>query len=977
MFDRFFPMNPVKVLCVLLLLICFHPHTGHGALTYDPELEWQTLTTTHLRIHFHQGEKHLAQKTAMIGERIYASLATWFNWQPDFIDMILNDRVDYSNGAATPIPRNTMYLFMHPPDDLNTLEEFDDWLDLLIQHEMTHIFHLDKASGFPQDIRKIFGRTIADPFVFAAFPAVFQPVWMQEGLATFQETSLSRKVGRGQSAYFRMLMRMELMGGFKSIRQVNDSLVAWPPNTQYLYGVFFYQFLEERYGTPSIRGWIEEYSDNWIPFGINWTAEQVFQDKDMTELWEEFSVWIHARFQPEMEELRQHTIEEGERLTSDGYMTSMPQVTEDGSLWYLRNDYKSAGSLMRQIPGRESEAVLEVTHQTRFDADAHQGVLLTQLDLVRNLNTWSDLYHFNPETGELRQITEGGRYLFAIWGPEKNDILAVHTTSAGTALRRLNLKGEVLETLWDSENQEIISWPDLSPDGQNLVAMVWKPGKRWNLELFSLQNHTWTPLLETLEIEAHPRFSSEGTNVIFSANYGGRYNIYQLNLSDQQITPLTYLAGGGFYPFPAGDHLYYAGMSVTGLNIYRIALQSLPLPVSTETSPMFPLHDETTMTDADKGLSQGVTEPYSPWPGLKPTFWTPYLNFDSIRGEAGIMTGVSDPLNRHTYNLLAAYDVTNNWPLGTIMYSYDRWDPTLIFRLSREYRGYFDDFSEPPETAEETSIFRKITTFGAEMVFPWLKIQRQWLLRAGVLDWREELVDLRPDNISAALPLPDIPADSILGLALQYHSTKTWELSVSETDGTYVSLIAEDSDLLNNDYTGQVYTLDWRQFITITGLNVWAFRTTLGWGTDNPRPFQLGGNQQSTAIGQGSGSADNSFFGVRDYALRGYPEGLPDLRGRFLTLFSTEWRFPIARVERHLMTPPVGIHQLYGALFAENGDAGNQSEDAQKPHRSAGMEISFELLVGYSNALVIRTGVAQGLDEGGIYEGYISTNTSF
>ena len=160
-----------------------------------------------------------------------------------------------------PVPFNRSVLFMAPPSGPGGLEDFDDWMTLLITHEYTHILHLDKANQSPAALRKVFGR-----FLFL-FPNLFEPLWMIEGLATYKETDNSRGIGRGQSSLFNMMMRAEVQNGIKPVSQVNLPITSWPGGaTRYLYGVYFMVFLSEQYGDDKIQRFVESYSTNLLPF---------------------------------------------------------------------------------------------------------------------------------------------------------------------------------------------------------------------------------------------------------------------------------------------------------------------------------------------------------------------------------------------------------------------------------------------------------------------------------------------------------------------------------------------------------------------------------------------------------------------------------------------------------------------------------------------------------------------------------------
>ena len=143
-------MQRLCLVCAFILLFLF-ANTLKAAFTYDPALSWKTMSTPHFLFHYHDGEQDLANELAVIAERTHSQLSQYFNWIPDSpTQVILTDRMDFANGWATPLPRNTMTLIASPPDEINNLEDYDNWLEIVFMHEYTHVLHVDKVFGAPQ-----------------------------------------------------------------------------------------------------------------------------------------------------------------------------------------------------------------------------------------------------------------------------------------------------------------------------------------------------------------------------------------------------------------------------------------------------------------------------------------------------------------------------------------------------------------------------------------------------------------------------------------------------------------------------------------------------------------------------------------------------------------------------------------------------------------------------------------------------------
>src|SRR5438105_2853559 len=100
-----------------------------------PQVHWHTMFTPHFRIHFYDEERPLAERAAHIAERAHLRLTSYLNWLPaGRVDVTLNDHTDDANGFASSVPQNYLFGFGAPPASLDELNDFDDFLNLLITH---------------------------------------------------------------------------------------------------------------------------------------------------------------------------------------------------------------------------------------------------------------------------------------------------------------------------------------------------------------------------------------------------------------------------------------------------------------------------------------------------------------------------------------------------------------------------------------------------------------------------------------------------------------------------------------------------------------------------------------------------------------------------------------------------------------------------------------------------------------------------
>ena len=929
-----------------------------AALVHDPSLQWFTRESPHFIFHYHNGEEAITPKVAAMAERVHTRLSAWLPWSPSGkTEVIISDEMDFANGHATMFPARRMTIYVSAPAEINSLEDYDDWLEYVFSHEYLHILHLDKVNSLPAGLQNVFGRY---PLLF---PNALQPSWFIEGLATYVETDTQRGVGRGQSSYFDMLMRMEVANGVKPLRQINQPLSSWPIGyTPYLYGVHYYQFLRDKYGEASINKLVDNYSGNLIPFRINSTSERTF-GKDLSPLWDEFDQYLHAKYDPQLTTIRTAGVQQGNKLTADGYYAGPIRVLADGRVYFIANRGDTHAGLYQLVKGQAAHKLRDVNPSTRLDVHSQQGILMMQPEVCHSAAIYYDLYRVSLEGSGLDRLTHCARYHEAAWTIDGEHIIAAQYIAGKSTLHQLNQQGELQQVLWEGQDTTQLSALSMRPDGTGLVASVWRPQTGWNLEAFDFALRQWRKLTHDTQVENHPAFSSDGQWLYYSAEVQGVYNIVRLNLASGQREQLTNVLGGAFYPSLQQNTLYYIGYDASGFDVYALDTAKPTVLAASKTEQFTaPMDAQTT-----SAVPLSAAEPYGSLSGMSPTWWFPHLVIDQQRVELGAVTSGHDALERHTYAVDLAYDAKNNWLVGGADYIYDRYWPVLqLSGLSRTYL-YLDSNDEPLRVRRENIGI-------AQIILPYLTLEDSWTLRLAAIADQEKDIWLA-DGVT---PYNDT-RDNMGAVGITYRSTERYVKSISRNDGRDVRLVSEDSDALgSSDYTGKIYKIDWREFIALGGQHVLALRYVQGYGTDHPRPFRLGGIQSSTnALNYIFGGTADPIFNVRNYTLRGYKEGHTELEGRRMQLASGEYRFPLALIERGWMIPPLGIHQLHGTVFYESGAAWN-GDSPTKHYNSAGAELNADVDLFFNVRMQTVLGVAHGFDRDlGVKQIYLRIGHNF
>lgn len=243
---------------------------GAGAQV-DPSAHWRTLITPHFHSHFTPALEAQARLAATNAERAYDALARELVPPREPIDIVLADNVDYANGLTTEFPTNHIVLYAHPPTGVESLRFYGDWNALLIQHELTHVFHLDRARGWWAVAQHILGR---NPLVM---PNSYSPAWLTEGLAVYYESRLTGFGRIAGTAHRTIAAAAAADNDLPRLDQLSLSSPQWPNgNGAYAFGSLLFQYLADTRGPESIPKFVEISSTQPIPFFLDHAASKAF-----------------------------------------------------------------------------------------------------------------------------------------------------------------------------------------------------------------------------------------------------------------------------------------------------------------------------------------------------------------------------------------------------------------------------------------------------------------------------------------------------------------------------------------------------------------------------------------------------------------------------------------------------------------------------------------------------------------------------
>src|SRR5882672_6222214 len=107
---------------IALLVLLFLTTAAH-ALGADPWADWRTADSQHFRIHYRAETRAVAERVAAIAERVYPRITQQLAWEPrGTTEIALFSELDITNGYSTPLPFNTIGIYLAPPDEGELLD---------------------------------------------------------------------------------------------------------------------------------------------------------------------------------------------------------------------------------------------------------------------------------------------------------------------------------------------------------------------------------------------------------------------------------------------------------------------------------------------------------------------------------------------------------------------------------------------------------------------------------------------------------------------------------------------------------------------------------------------------------------------------------------------------------------------------------------------------------------------------------------
>jgi hypothetical protein len=926
----------------------------------NPESKWRTLKTERFYIHYTPELEDVARRTAVQAESAYAQLAALLKPPRGRIDVIIGDNVDGPNGYATPYPTNRIGIYAASHVLENSLRFTDDHIQLVLTHELTHIFHLDRAGGWWGAAQKIFGRY---PLFF---PNAYQPTWMIEGLATYYESRITG-AGRVEGSDHRMIARSAAMAHrFPRIDQLSAAQSMFPYGyITYTYGSLFLDHLAKTHGDSAMEKFVAASSRRILPWTLNGPAKRAF---GMT-LTRAYRLWSDSLVRSASTSPWVDPIPGWRDLTVEGAYANFPRWANDSTILYTGTPGKESFGAYRLYT---SNVKRETSSVGRSDAAPREriarrhsrspNVLLSNGDLLYSEMQFSGIYdvrsdlYVDRKRGGKRRLTHNARLALPDARAGDDRIVAVQLVSAGSRLVLVSRDGRTITPITGGGPDESWAEPRWSPDGKSIAAIRWTRGGTNAVIVLDTAGAT-RALIQERAMMTSPSWSPDGAYVYFDSDRDGVPNLYRASVRHPERDTIRHPERESSHPersegsalsvvervSGARTGLFEAQVSPSGKQLAAVVFKAdgyhigiAPID-SVHATPLDSIPDVAPRAPVPSHQSPVTSHKYNSLRQLVPRYWFPYASaaLDSNSARYGIVTSGQDIAGRHAYDASFAVPSDGSGLTGALFYQNATLGrPLLDFYYTQDWSNRAQIFDRSNGDAVVGQLRRRIRDASVALYFPRPRIRTFSYLNIGL--------GYEARNYVTA-PAAAIDRIDSLYRETYYYPRVAASFGWSNTQTPLISISQEDGISFASTVRYRWRSSPAATDTTVTGARVSTLSTSGVTALSLYKSLDLGGFAHHVIAARGAfGAQDNrgaDYFevggisgdaldvlpgyylgeGRRTFSVRGFPEAT--LNGIRAFQGSVEYRAPLRLTGRGIGTLPVFFDRMSITAFGDVGSA--------------------------------------------------------
>lgn len=510
-----------------------------------------------------------------------------FDYTPsEKITVLIQDFGDYGNGGATAVPKNAISMGLSPFSYTFETSPAGERVFSMMNHELVHVVALDNSSSTDRFFHNVFfgkvSPTKENPltalYSYLTSPRRYSPRWYHEGIASYVETWMSGGVGLAMGSYDEMVFRTRVLQqahiytaqGLESEGTTTD---FQGKTNSYLYGTRFMGYLSYQHGPEKIIEWVKRRD------GSKRSYSAQFQHVFGQSLNKEWRNWIEFE--------KKWQLENAERIKEFPVTPTQPITTKKiGSVSYPHHD-KARNKIYMAVnyPGQAPHlaalhladgklerladikgAALFYVSSVTYDEEADKIYFTTDND------AWRDLNSYDIKTGKVTRLQKDFRTGDLAFNKTDKSIWGIKHLNGFSTIVRIPESTPQNPSPPYSQWQQRYTLPyghdifdiDISPDGKLLSAAVSDYRGNQSLLLFDvdslMKNKAVIDTVFNFEVSSPQsfRFTEDGKYLYGSSYYSGVSNIFRVDVTTKEITPMSNAVTGLFRPLPVDDEKLFA-----------------------------------------------------------------------------------------------------------------------------------------------------------------------------------------------------------------------------------------------------------------------------------------------------------------------------------------------------------------------------------------------------------------------------------
>lgn len=574
-----------------------------------PWLDWRTVETEHFVLHYpvqyREWSLALAQRIEGIREQVTAIVG----FSPTRrVHIVIDDPSNDANGYAFPtLDAPTIVLWPTPPDPRSEIGNARVWEELLATHEFTHVAHLTRPS------RNKWKRLLWSLSPIPLGPITTKaPRWVLEGYATYVEGKITGS-GRPNNAWRAAIIRQFALEGKLPSYATMSATGGWETGSfAYLIGSAYLEWLARRGGDSSIvalwrrttavtdrsfddafRGvYGDSPADLYGRFVAEVTANALALDRALQHAGSVDGTMVQRLIRspgdPAVSPDGRHVAITIRRVDAPSRLVVWKTADEPDTLAARRHARQLARD-PQDVPDRQfypppKKPVITLMaedgapfEQPRWFGDARR-LLVTRRTPLPDGTLRGDLYVWNAENGDLRQVTHGAGVQDA--DPSRDGTWAAATRCAhgwcdvvrvdlATGEVRVLRPGSVLTTYYH---------PRISHRTGEIVVGE-QSGDRWRIALVSSTSGELRYADRDDGVTRYDAtFAPDGRTIVATTEEGGIPNLERIGV-DGTVTRLTSTTGAAVGADVAPDGaVWFLDLQGTGYDLRRLSDSAVAAP---------------------------------------------------------------------------------------------------------------------------------------------------------------------------------------------------------------------------------------------------------------------------------------------------------------------------------------------------------------------------------------------------------------